>query len=569
MSVLHTCRLDVLAVFLGLLLAGTPGCAASGADAPGSPDPELAFAEQALKDADVGRDGLALVAFFRERTLSATEQDRLAKMVRQLGHDEFVSREQASATLVRAGRAALPYLKSAVDDPDLEIAHRARECLEKIGLSSTSPLILAATRVILERRPPETVEVLLGYLPYSEEEMVEDALLAALRQSAFRDGKLDPALTAALGDRIALRRAAAAQILGRQARAEDRQPVLRLLTDTDPRVRFEAAAALAGAGERSAVPVLTSLLSDAPLPLAWQAEDLLYRLIVETSPPAGLGNGTFAERKSSRESWEAWWQANGARADLSLMKQDEPFRGLTLVCEYDGSAHGGRIYELSKDGKIRREVRDLAGPNDVQLLPRGRLLVAERNGGKVSERDFRGKVLWQFNASSPIAAQRLPSGNTLVATFNDLLEVSVAGKTVRTHQHRSGFRHASQLRNGNILYVASNGDIGELDSNWKLIRTVTPAQWGSGAGYWSSIEPLPGGRFLVVYGGANKVVEVDAMGKIVWEHNQASPVFATRLRNGNTLIACFESRAIVEVTRDHKEVGKQSLQGRPFTIRRY
>ncbi len=559
MSVLRTCRLGVLAVCLGL----ASGWAAELAD------PEVTSAERTLKDAAVGKDGPALVAFFRERTLTVADQDRLAQMIRHLGANDFFAREKASADLIKAGRAALPYLKSAVADPDLEISRRAQDCLDNIHLSRTSNLVLAATRMLVQCRPPESAEVLLGYLPFAEEEMVEDALLAALRQVAFRDGKPDPVFSAALADRMPLRRAAAAQILGGQTKAEDRQPVLRLLTDTDVRVRYEAAAALASAGERSAVPVLTALLTDAPLPLAWQVEDLLCRLLDEQSGLPGLGNGSSTERRRSRDSWEGWWQANGARADLTRLKQEEPYRGLTLVCEYDGGPSGGRVFEQTKDGKVRWEVTGLSGPNDAQILPGGRVLVAERNGGKVSERDHQGNILWQFNTSSPIACQRLPGGNTLVATFNDLLEVTPDGKTVHSLQHPNNFRHALRLRNGNILYVSSTGEIGELDPEWKPVRTITPAQWGKGAGYWASIEPLPGARFLVVYGGSNKVVELDGSGKVVWEFNQPSPVFATRLRNGNTLISCFEGRALVEVTRDGKEVSKQSLPGRPFTVRRY
>lgn len=557
MSVLRIFRLGFLAICLGL---------ASGSAA--EPDPELTSAERTLKSAGIELETSALLAFFRERTLSAADQDRLAQMVRQLGSNDFFAREQASTDLIRAGRAALPYLKSSVDDSDLEIARRAQDCLDNIQLSRTSPLVLAATRLLLERHPAETVEVLLGYLPFAEEEMVEDALLAALRQVAFRDGKPEPVLHAALSDRLPLRRAAAAQILGRQSKADERQPVMRLLTDSDPRVRFEASAALAGAGERSAVPVLMALLTDAPLPVAWQSEELLCRLTEEQSPP-GLGNGSQAERRRSRESWESWWQGQGGQADLSRLKQDEPYRGLTLVCEYDGGPKPGRVFEQTKDGKLRWELTGLAGPNDAQILPGGRILVAERNGGKVSERDRQGNVLWQFNTSSPIACQRLPGGNTLVATFNDLMEVTPAGKAVHSYQHRAGFRHALRLRNGNILFISSNGEIGELDTDWKPVRTITPAQWGSGAGYWASIEPLPGSRFLVVYGGVNKVVELDGAGKILWEINQPSPVFATRLRNGNTLISCFEGRSLVEVTRDGKEVQKQALSGRPFTVRRY
>ncbi len=259
----------------------------------------------------------------------------------------------------------------------------------------------------------------------------------------------------------------------------------------------------------------------------------------------------------------------GAKVDLARLKQEEPFRGLTLVCEYDGGPSGGRVYELSKDGKMRWEISRLAGPNDARLLPGGRVLIAERNSGKVTERDRQGKVLWEFATSSPVACQRLPGGNTLVATFNDLMVVSPDGKIISSYHNAAHFRHALRLRNGTVLYVAGSGEVGELDADLKPIRTVTPTQWGSGAGYWASVEPLPGSRFLVVYGGANKVVELDSSGKVVWEHNQPSPVFATRLRNGNTLISCFEGRALVEVSRDGKEIARQNLPGRPFTVRRY
>ncbi len=312
MAVLRTYRLAVAVLVLSLagLVAGeTPPAA----PAP-RPDPELAFAEQTLKDASVGQDAPALLAFFRERTLSPADQERLLQAVRELGDDSYFAREKASADLIRAGRAALPYLKSAVDDPDLEVVRRAQDCLDSIHLSRTSPLVLAATRMLLKHRPPESAEVLLGYLPFAEEEMVEDAILAALTQVALRDGKPAPVLQTALGDRMPARRAAAARILGRLDRTEDRSPVLRLLTDTDPRVRFEAAAALGAAGERSAVPVLTALLTDAPLAIAWQAEDLLCHLIQEKSPPPALGNGTVTERQRSREVWEGWWQTWARRS---------------------------------------------------------------------------------------------------------------------------------------------------------------------------------------------------------------------------------------------------------------
>jgi hypothetical protein len=96
-----------------------------------------------------------------------------------------------------------------------------------------------------------------------------------------------------------------------------------------------------------------------------------------------------------------------------------------------------------------------------------------------------------------------------------------------------------------------------------------PAAHGAGAGYWASVEMLPSGRFLLALGSSGRVVEVDGTGKIGWECSVPSAVFATRLRNGNTLVANFDGRCVVEVNRAGKEIRKQALQGRPFTVRRY
>lgn len=550
-----------LSVVVSFVLAGSVG-----ADV----DPELVHALRALKDAEIGSDGPALVAFFRSRTLSAEELRQLAGKVRDLGNDSFEVREKASADLIKAGRSALPFLRSAAADPDLEIARRVKECLDGIELSGTNSLIKAAARVLSDRKPAEAAEALLGFLPFSEEESVEDAVIAALRLVGLRQGRPDSALFNALTDSMPMRRAAAAHVLGRLLKTDQRQVIRPLLKDEAPRVRYEAAAALASAGERSAVPVLIALLENGPLPLAWQSEDLLFRLPADPVSNASLGVGTPAERRRCRETWEDWWKTNESKIDLGRLAHEEPFRGLSLVCEYDGAAGGGRVCEFGKDGQLRWNVSGLQGPNDVQLLPNGRILVAERNGGQVTERDRQGKILWKYSITSPIGCQRLPGENTLITTFNELVEVNSDGKQVHAYQHRAGFRHAVRLRNGNTVFVASTGEIVELDTAWKPIRNITPASWGSGAGYWASIEPLPGSRYLVVYGGSNRIVEVDQKGSIVWECSLPSPVFATRLRNGNTLISCFERRSVVEVDRQGKEMpGRLTLQGRPFAVRRY
>jgi hypothetical protein len=549
---------------LAFVVAGVVPWAVSAAE----PDPEVAYAERALKEDGLPTDGASLLAFFRMRTLSTADQERLTRAVHHLGDEKFAVREQASRDLILAGRGALPFLRTGLTDPDPEIVRRARDCIDGIEQRPATALTTAAARLLAYRRPVGADEVLLAYLPCADEEAIEEAVFAALVQVGLAGGKPGAAVVAALEDRNALRRAAAAQVVGLAA-AGERRAAVRLLTDSDPRVRFEAAAALVRAGDRAAVPSLIHLLSDCPVKLAWRAEDLLARLAGDQRPDVTLGAGEFSERRKCQEAWEGWWLLHADRVDLTRLQGEEMPLGLTLICEYDGGG-GGRVWECGKDGKPRWQVSGLQGPNDAQLLPGGRILIAERNGARVTERDRQGKVLWQHSVpGSPIACQRLPNGNTLIATFTELLEVAPDGKKVAGQTHPAGFRHAMRMRNGHIVFVASNGQVVELDAAWKPVRSVTPASHGQGAGYWASVEPLPGGHFLLALGGVNRVIEMNAAGKIVWECAMTSAVYATRLHNGHTLIACFEGRALVEVDRAGKEVGRQALPGRPFTVRRY
>src|SRR5439155_1505896 len=110
---------------------------------------------------------------------------------------------------------------------------------------------------------------------------------------------------------------------------------------------------------------------------------------------ASLGAGDDDARRKCRAAWEAWWKANAARVDLARVNLDDPVLGLTLYCEYDGNAGGGRVWLAGPDGRMRWQINGLSGPNDARLLPGGRVLIAERNAGLVSERDQAGKVLWQ------------------------------------------------------------------------------------------------------------------------------------------------------------------------------
>jgi len=67
--------------------------------------------EQFLKARDIKTDGPGLLAFFRKRSLTEAEQQRLQTSIRQLGSEAFKARAQASNDIALIGPPALPFLK--------------------------------------------------------------------------------------------------------------------------------------------------------------------------------------------------------------------------------------------------------------------------------------------------------------------------------------------------------------------------------------------------------------------------------------------------------------------------
>lgn len=544
-------------------------CLSSTTAEPAPSQANLTYAERALRKAGAGIDGAGLLAFIRSRTLNEKERNGLADKVRSLGSAEYTEREKASRELVALGRMALLYLRPAVNDPDLETSRRARRCIERIQRSSNPSLLTLAVLLVEERKPSGAVPVLLDYLPSIAEDSLEETWLHALRALGWHEGRADPALLAALSDKRPLFRAAAAHVLARGSDAHIRERVVPLLADTNARVRFEAAAALARCGDRKAVAVLLTLLDDGPFSLACQSEYLLRLLAKGQGPEASLDKDELSVRRLCRRAWETWWEKQKEHVDLSRLQRDEPPQGLTVVSE--DREEGTRVWEWGQGSQPCWEILGLEGAFAVQALAEGRVLVAEHHFNRVTERDHDGKILWEHRTTvNPIACQRLANGNTLIATYQEVYEVTRDHKEVFRHSDRRDFRDALRMPNGHLLYVTGDGVLIERDARCQqLLRSIEPEDHGEGAHYRARVEPLLNGRFLLTLGGSHRVVEIDAAGKIRWEHSVRTPMSATRLRNGHTLIACFEDRCILEVDRAGKEINKQPLAGRPYAVRRH
>jgi hypothetical protein len=465
--------------------------------------------------------------------------------------------------LAAFGTRAAPLLRRAAGRDQKRLAEVAAKCLGEIERDGTNPLPGVAPRLLALRKPAGAVEALLAYLPSAEEGMVS-RVVDALAGAGCAGGKADPALVRALADKVAERRAGAAEALCKGRAAEQLPAVRKLLRDADPEVRFRTALALAGLHQdREAVPVLIALLEELPMARAWEAEDALLRLAEETAPSVALAEGPAARARCAL-AWQAWWRSNAGKADLARLAPDHAGGGLLVVENWDQARQSGRVLELGPGGQVRWQVGGLHYPWDAQALPRGNLLVVEQNN-RVTERDRQGRVVWDKFFPNVFAAERLRDGHVFLACRHALLVVDREGRTVSSHPCASGtILAARRFRDGQTAYLTYQGTYVRLDAAGKQVKTFTVPISNFGL---SGADVTADDRVVVSVQSLNKVIEYDGRGKAAWEATVTGPLAPCRLRNGRTLVPSQVGNRIAELGPDGKVTRElKDLPCRPFRV---
>jgi HEAT repeat protein len=505
--------------------------------------------EQKLKEAKLETDTPSLFAYLRARTLNDDERAKVELLIAQLGAKAFRTREQATQALVERGPVVVELLKRHLDDPDPEISHRAEKCIQKIKDNDQPPEVSATVvRLLAARKPAGAVESLLAYLPFADSDTVADEVRTALTTLAVQGGKVDKALVAALQDKEGVRRGAAGEALTKAGVAEARDGVVALLKDPNPTVRWRVATALVLAKNKEAMPVLIDSLVEATQGQAWQIEDMLYRLADGKSPPAVSLGVDPASRKKYRDAWRGWWDQHAKDVDLAVLHQAPKLLGYTTIVLLDQN----QIIEVDPNNVVRWKIDHVNFPLDVQVLPGDKVLIAEYKGRCVTERNFKGEILWKRDFGDPQMAQRLPNGNTFIAGKYHLLEVDPTGnKVVFSYnvQGVDGIMKCVKLTTGEIVCLFEDARVVRLDSNGKELSSFQIEDLGMRL-FGGRIDALPGGRVLIPHHGENKVVEYDPTGKVVWQVKVNQPIAATRLPNGNTIVTSMEDKRAVEFDRN-------------------
>lgn len=175
------------------------------------------------------------------------------------------------------------------------------------------------------------------------------------------------------------------------------------------------------------------------------------------------------------------------------------------------------------------------------------------------------------NVEMPLAVERLPNGNTLIADAGDeagfgseIIEVNPVGSIVWNYNEGLRFAHSGRrLKNGNTLITdTTNNRLIEVTPDKRIV--MSSDEWGGGTGklsdgshlhYPNEAYELGDGTFLVTDRNNDRCIQVDRNGKVIWafENELRHPHNANALPNGNILIADSDGNRILEINRK-KEV---------------
>jgi hypothetical protein len=320
--------------------------------------------EQLLREAKVGKDTPALLAWLRCQTLTSAQRKRLRLLVPRLGSDDYATREAASQGILELGPAVLASLRRALPDPDEEINDRLRRAIAALEPGSKPAVTAAVARLLRNRPGADAFRALFDCLPEVDGE-AEEEVAATIAVLAVEEGKVAGVISEGLRDAEASRRAVAALVLGRSGSAEQQAAVRSVFSDADFWVRFRAAQGLVARRDPAALSVLAALVGEAPAPVALRADELLAAVARQHASRLLWADEPVARRRC-RSAWENWERFFG-RSDLKTADVDLPTWNRTLQAAAVSRSLYVALMKLDREAFTRLTAVPFLGPNDTTL----------------------------------------------------------------------------------------------------------------------------------------------------------------------------------------------------------
>ena len=500
-------------------------------------------------------NGEKLLPEFTQKTPTPEDQRKIKDLIRELGDDNFETREKASMKIKALGDLVVPSLRSLTNSMDVEIKGRAKSLLEEMGESKSKPISPSLVRILALKKTKGLLPALLAYFPVAESdeqfnEFLESAILYAAVLKSLN----------AENPRVKL---ASGMLLLSFEDANSKEAIKTILVDKNPWIRNRMALALANLADKSSIPILINTLADLNQEQSSDTETFLFEL-AGANLPTDLPTSP-SDRKKTKEAWLAWWSKNADKTSLTkslLGNLQAVSKGNIII----SSLANNQVLELDRNGKARWTITGLSGPMDAQALPNGRILITEHHNMKITERSTKGDILWTKTlTSNPLSATRLRSGLTSITCRNMILEVDRSGKEIlNLPRPQSDIMSAERLRDGSYLVATNQMTLLKIDRTGKESNIVRlPLGVASHAN-----DILQDGTVILPLTWHNKLQEIDPSGKVVLDIAVNQPTAAVRLPNKNILIATQTvPPKLIEFDRTGKQISEKQALHPVFRIR--
>ena len=282
--------------------------------------------------------------------------------------------------------------------------------------------------------------------------------------------------------------------------------------------------------------------------------------------------GVDTEIDSIHDAGHGFRGADAAHAEAKLFEWFDRYlkpSGQTKLLISDHGTRGEIVAMMWPSGEELWTIPNKRG-HDVQPLPGGGVLFTVGADHKVVEVDANHHEVWSCcdGLDHPLAAQRLPNGNTLIgdARAGRVIEVDRAKNIVWEYKSpdlaNMRMRNATRTaKDTTLIAVEAEAKLIEVDRGGKIIW-----QWQAPEGAKRRLYlglRLPNGNTVMPLNEPGEVVEVDPAGKVVrsigGDKMDIRMVWASGLAmlpNGNLLINDYTGRRLLEVDAKGKVVNQ-------------
>lgn len=247
-----------------------------------------------------------------------------------------------------------------------------------------------------------------------------------------------------------------------------------------------------------------------------------------------------------------------------------------------------RVLKTDRKGNIPWKYGDsenqkLLRPNFAELLLNKNVLISDTDLHRVIEVNIEtNEIVWQYGTdgipgdgpnqlNKPRSAIRLQNGNTLITDQGNtrVIEVNPNHEIVWEFggvSNLGGPFYAIRLRKTTLITDWTNHVVIEIDNQSKNIiwQYGTSKKSGNTPGFLSYPEyatKLINGNTLIADTRNNRILEVNKEGQIVWQFSEKlnAPTFVKRMKNDQTLILHAANRQMLEVDKEGKLIWKYIL----------